>query len=193
MPNTVPAITPNCFTTAGPVQVWTNTGESGAFEYLGDTRGGARIAEQGFFDELKSDVSGGERGPAADYQFLGEQHTIELDLARYSNAVLAKVAARVNVATVTSGRTKGMLVGCAGGQFQVVLISSNFARKYTKVFVVQPIDMAPIGTAATFPRVVLVGLEDPNNTTSPSSSGSGAPVNGSPWNGTITVSGSTLS
>jgi len=155
-------------------------------QFLGYTRGGARITEQSFVNELKSDVSGGEHGPVADFQFLGEIHRIELELAQYDESVLAVLETRVN-AGVT--RSKGMLLGCAGAQFRMVLISTNFARNYTKSFLVDPIDRAPVGISATFPRIHFTCLEDPANVAGTN----GALVNGSPWNQAITISGSTLS
>jgi len=178
---TIPTVTPYCFVTAGPLQIWTNTAASNVFEYLGDTKGGARITEQTFNAELKSDISGGEPGPPADWQLLGELHQIELELARYTETVLAKLEARVNTG---STRSKGMLIGCSGAQFKVVLIGSGFVRKYTNVFIIEPIDRSPIGTLTQYPRLVLTGLEDASNVVS---SGNGVPYAASPYTTAVTV------
>lgn len=182
---TAPTPSLPCFVTPGPLQIWVDTGAAHAPEFLGYTRGGATIQEQAFFDELKSDASGGERGPAADFQYLGEQHMVDLDLAQYNEAILAKLAVRVNVAAT---RTKGMLIGCAVGYFRLVLWASNFQRNYTRAFIIDPITRAPIGTGTTYPRIGFTCLEDPANVKGTL----GAPSDNAPWNTNITVAGGAI-
>lgn len=167
-----------CFSSAGPVQIWASTGASAAMECLGATRNGISINEQPFLTELKSDLSGGEQGPPGDFQWLGEAHAIDAELAQFSAAVLAKLGRRVN-ASIAS-RTKGMLIGCSGGAFRVLFLSANFVRNYTRVFITDPVIWAPLGTPATFPRIQFYGLEDPANTDS------------SPWNTTYTAGSGTI-
>ena len=179
MPNTLPTgIVVPCFTVAGPLQIWggTGAGSPAAMEFLGWTRGGLEIQEQSFEAELKSDLSGGEQGPFADMQYLGEVHSLTAELTQYNPAILAKYARRVNASVAT--RTKGMLIGCSGGYFRVLFLSANFARNYTKVFINDPISYAPIGTPATFPRLTFTGLEDTSI------------ADNMPWTSSFTVSGS---
>lgn len=177
--NSLPTgVTFPCFTTPGPVQIWISTGATLAMELLGDTRGGAVINEQAFLAEAKSDHSGGEQGPPADFQWLGEAHSIELELAQYAPAILAKMERRMNVGVTT--RTKGMMIGCAGGFFRVLLLSLNFVRNYTKVFINEPIILPGVGTPILYPRVSLYGLEDSANTDS------------SPWNTTYTAGANSI-
>ncbi len=176
--NSMPTnLTVPCFTNGGPLQIWVGTGTVTAgvavMELLGWTRNGVEISENVIQVPLTSDLSGGNEGTPADFQYLGEVHSVVAELGQYSQTVLAKLARRVN-ASVTS-RTKGLLIGCAAGQFRMVLLGVNFIRNYTKVYVTDPINMAPIGTAVTFPRVGFTCLEDPANTDS------------SPWNTTYTA------
>jgi len=165
MTNSLPTAVPNlCFTTPGPCDIWVSTGATLAMEHLGCTRGGVSITEQVFLAEAKSDLSGGEQGPPADFQFLGEAHSMDSELAQYDPAILAKLARRVNVGVTT--RTKGMLIGCSGGFFRVLFLSLNFVRNYTKVFINEPITMPQIGTNILYPRLNFFGLEDAANTDS---------------------------
>ncbi len=190
LPLTLPTGTLPGFFTPGPVQVWVGTGTvtSGVavMQLLGVTRGGARIVEQTFNEELKSDVSGGERGPPADYQFLGELHMIECELAQYNESVLAVLETRV---LAGSTRTKGMILGASSNALRVVLVAVDFARNYTRSFLVEPIERAPVGMAVMYPRVNFTCLEDASHV----SGTNGCLVNGSPWDQNITISGSSLS
>ena len=169
MTNTLPTFLPTsggntvpCFTVAGPLQIWGNTGSASAVEFLGWTRGGIEIQEQTMMTELKSDLSGGEQGIPQDYEWLGDVHTITAELAQFNPAILAKYERRMKAAV--TNRVPGTLVGCAGGMFKVIFLSLNFSRMYTKVVINEPISYAPIGTAASFPRITFTGLGDSNNT-----------------------------
>lgn len=169
MTNTVPTFLPTsggnavpCYQVAGPLQVWVDTGASHAVEFLGFTRGGAEIQEQSFQSELKSDYTGGEQGPPGDYEWLGEMHTISLELALFVPTILAKCERRMEVAV--TNRTRGTLVSCAGGSYKLLLLSLNFSRLYTRVFIPEPITYAPIGSPASFPRITFTALDDPANT-----------------------------
>lgn len=170
-----PLILP-AFTAPGPTEIWASTGASNAMAFLGVTRNGITINEQPFMVEAKSDASGGEQGPPADFQWLGEAHMIECELAQFNTTTLGLLARRVQAAV--TARTKGILVGAAGGTFRVLFISAGFVRNYTKVFITDPISYSPVGTAIMFPRITFFGLEDANNTDS------------SPWNTTYTATSS---
>lgn len=177
MTNTVPSVSAPCFVSPGPVQVWVDTGATHAMEFLGYTRGGVRITEQIYTDELKSDAGGGERGPAVDFQFLGETHFVDAELAQFDEAIFQKLADRVNVAAT---RAKGMLLGCAGGYFRLALISTGFLRNYARAFVVDPIEHGAVGMQTKYPRINFTCLEIPGQ------------ANGKPWNTSISVSGSSV-
>ncbi len=174
----IPYMTVPCFQQAGPLQIWVNTGASSAPELLGWTRNGIDIDQDARMQELKSDLSGGDAGVPGDYQWLGEMHEISAELAQWSDSVLAKLERRVNPTVLT--RYPGMLVGCLGGQFRALFLALNFVRCYTNVHIVRPIRRAPIGTPATFPRIVFTGLGDINNTDS------------KPWNSTYTATSSAV-
>jgi hypothetical protein len=156
-------------------------------QFLGVTRNGIEINEQAFISELKSDYGGGEQGPPTDYQYLGEMHSIVAELAQWNPEVLAVLETRVNAAYALT-RTKGQLLRCSGAYFRVLFLAANFGRNYTNVYINEPIAYSPVGTPATFPRITFTGLEDLTT----NSSGAYINPNGSPWNGTWTVSGSVV-
>lgn len=79
----------------GPAQIKVGTGVSGALEVLGYTRDGAEIRLEGFFEEVKSDDTGGEQGPPGDLNYLGEQAVIRLELVKYDGTVADKVMPRI--------------------------------------------------------------------------------------------------
>lgn len=187
-PNTIPVgQTIPCFNVAGPLQIWVNTGAAYATQFLGWTRGGVSIQEQAFISELKSDLSGGEQGAPADFQYVGVQHTVEAELAQFNTGVLAALERRFNAAITPV--TIGTLLSCSGANFRMLLVAANFGRLYTRVFVNEPITYAPVGTAVSFPRITFTCLQDLGNIdTSPytvATSSSGA----LPY---YTVSGSTV-
>jgi hypothetical protein len=167
---TPPTISAPCFYVPGPLQLWVDTGVAHAMEFLGFSRGGVRIHEQVYWDELKSDASGGERGPVADFQLLGETHSIEAELAQYDKAIVAKLAKRVPVGVT---RTKGMLMKCSGSNFRLVLISNEFQRNYPNVYIIDPIEMPGVGFNTLYPRISFTCLEIASS--------------GVPWNTAVTV------
>ncbi len=62
------------------------------FENLGITRDGVEIEFQSFFDEIKSDFSGGEAGGLFnDMQYLGTQAIIRAELVKFDAQVLTKL------------------------------------------------------------------------------------------------------
>lgn len=184
--NVIPVgMVPNCFFVAGPMQTWVNSGASGAMELLGWTRNGLSIQEQAVMADLKSDYDGGEQGIAGDFQFLGYSHTIDCELSRFDPLVLGKLERRFNV-SITNVQV-GSLMRCSGANWKVLFIGVGFARLYTNVFINEPITVAPIGSPASFPRIVFTGLQD----LSTNSSGSQNTADGFPWKSTgWSVSGS---
>ena len=148
-----------CALVAGPCEVWVDTGASNAMEFLGWTANGVTIEERMFHGEIHDDTAGGDQGPPTDYQNFGGQHRIHLELQRYQDSVLAKVEARFNVAASSNG--VGMLLGCVGGLFRVLLRGPNFVRNYESAnsagkgncAVLDPIERSPIGSQASRARV----------------------------------------
>lgn len=176
-----------CFFVAGPIQIWVNTGASAAVEFLGWTRNGLSIQETAIMADVKSDYDGGEQGVPGDYQFLGYQDTIDAELGRFVPAVLAKLERRFNAGI--TGVQIGAMMNCSGANFKALFIAQGLARFYTNIYINEPITYAPVGTPASFPRIVFTGLQDL------SVNGSGAlnTADGRPWKSTgYTVSGSTV-
>jgi hypothetical protein len=126
------------------VDIWITTGVSGTdptYEFLGNSVNGIQVTDQAYTVPVFSDVNGGEHGPPVDYQFLGKQDLIEFEMVQYNDAVLEKISARYRLANGTGAVTfkEGMLLGCAGAAFDIVLLAANWVRHYPGAIPLQPI------------------------------------------------------
>lgn len=82
---------------------------AGGLEELGYTSDGCMITEQLFTTEVHSDEYGGNEGPPADIQFLGEIHIVRLNLSRYDEAVANKIRSSVAGGTAGTPAARGLL------------------------------------------------------------------------------------
>ncbi len=150
-----------CANVAGPLQIWVATGAALALEFLGWTINGAEISEQPFIAPLASDDFGGDQGPPSDYQIMGVQHRIGLELLKYQKAVAAKLENFYNlIALSTASGTAGvgMLTTCTPLTTRVLLLSGDpsapqYVRNYPLAQIIEPIEYAPIGSQASRLRV----------------------------------------
>lgn len=108
---------------AGATPVKLGTGNAGALETLGYTRDGCQIIFDPYKVGVKTDDNGGENGPDADVQYLGETARIRLELTKWDEVIGDKIRARLN------GETAGAINGVgtlwiAGGKTVRVLLHS---------------------------------------------------------------------
>lgn len=147
-----------CANVAGPVDVYVDTGTSNAMVWLGRTINGVMIEETSFMGEIHDDSYGGEQGPPTDYQRFGGQHRISLEMQLYVDAVLALVEIGYTAAATPA---VGMMVGCQGAAFRVLLLGTNFTRNYEygsgagkgNCFLLDPVERSPIGSQASRARL----------------------------------------
>jgi hypothetical protein len=150
---------PVCAVVAGPVEIWVGTGTSEALEFLGWTVNGVSIQERPFIAPVVSDEYGGSAGPPSDYQLMGVQHRISLELSKYQAGVLAKLDRFYNSIALGSGFAGvGMLMDCGGLTTRLLMRSGpagspTFIRNYTQTLVIDPVELSPIGAQATRARV----------------------------------------
>lgn len=128
-----------CTQVAGPVGVWVDTDAGHALQHLGWSVDGVQIQEIPYITGIPSDLNGGTDGPPVDFQVYPSQHRIILDLNIFDPLVEAKVALRVNPAASVSP-TVGMLIGCSGQYYRVLLYGANFVRNYPYCVPMEPID-----------------------------------------------------
>ena len=139
-----------CHNVAGAAQIWVGTGPGGAKEFLGYTINGVNIEEQDFTSGVPSDDFGGTEGPPSDYQLFGVLHRIDLELGKFSDAVLLRVGQRANPAVNTGvANVPGMLLRCSGKAFKVAIRAPNFYRLYEEMFLLGPARRSPIGSQFT--------------------------------------------
>lgn len=175
------AVTAVCAQVAGPLEIWVGTGALNALEFLGWSINGATIEESPFIAPIASDDFGGDQGPPADYQVMGYQHRISLELHKYDPAVLAKLELFYNQAALSSASgtaAVGMLLNCTPLTTRLLLCSRTaistftYVRNYTAVQILDPIEQSPIGSQATRARLAFVA---------------NAKAGVTPWNSTTTT------
>ncbi len=153
-----------CAVVAGPVAIWVGTGSAASMEFLGWTINGATIEEQPFIAPLASDDYGGDQGPPSDYQVMGGQHRISLELQRYVPAVLAKLENFYNAAALASASGTaqvGMLLNCLPLTTRLLIVAGDpatftYCRNYPEALIIDPIELSPIGSQATRARVSFI-------------------------------------
>lgn len=169
-PGTPPSV---CANVATPLEIWVGTGASAALEFLGYTVNGAQIEEIPYFTPIASDEFGGDAGPPADYQLMGTQHRISLELVKYQPTVLAKLEKFYNLSSSPTVGV-GLLVGCNSLTTRLLLNSADltsYVRNYPAALVLDPIEQSPIGAQATRARITFTvnaktGVQPWNTTTS---------------------------
>lgn len=142
-----------CAVVAGPCETWVDTGTDRALQFLGWSLAGVSIEEVGFQAPIHSDENGGEHGPPVDYQLFGHQHRISMELSKFQDGVLAKLDPRYNPSTTAGSVGVGMLLGCATAAFRLLLKAPNFVRNYPAAVILEPIELAPIGSQASRARI----------------------------------------
>lgn len=135
-----------CANVAGAADIWVTTqvggGNALSYGFLGNTVNGIQVAETPYFVPVHSDVNGGEQGPPVDYQLLGRQGYLEMELVQYDDAILSKIEEcyrKANGSGSAVNRSAGMLLGCAAASFDVVIIAANWTRHYLSCIPLEPI------------------------------------------------------
>lgn len=95
---------------AGATLVQVGTGTLGALQNFGYTRDGVTIRIDGYFLDVHVDNAGGEAGPPADVQWLGQTAMVSLEMTKWDAEVADKLVNRVFGAT-TPGNTAAYNLG----------------------------------------------------------------------------------
>lgn len=102
---------------AGQSLVWVGSGTGGNLETLGYSRDGVNMRFDGYFLDVHTDDQGGDAGPPADVQWLGQSAMISLELTKWEPTIADKIVNRLFGALTpgnTQGIPKGMLMVGAG-------------------------------------------------------------------------------
>ncbi len=110
--------------------IWIAANAAGTLEELGYTTDGSSVTEQIFTKEVHSDEYGGEEGPPADIQYLGEMHIIRLRLSRYDESIANKIRASTAGGTAGTPATRGTLYKQDAKTWRLLIKTANRPRNY---------------------------------------------------------------
>ncbi len=108
---------------AGAAAIYVDTASSHTLELLGYTRDGAFARFDGYFHDVPVDTHGGEAGPPADVQFMGETALVTLEFTSYDEAVAQKIRPRTYGGTAGTPAAAGLLM-LGGSLFHRLVINS---------------------------------------------------------------------
>ncbi|MDE2104187.1 MAG: hypothetical protein KGL39_43525 [Patescibacteria group bacterium] len=141
------AITP---ITDGPTKVQVGTGAGNALQDLGYTRNGVNGVSNGFFLPIPCDDNGGDEGPPADIQYLGETWQLEMEFTKFDVVVMDTVTPRLLGGQAgLPGTATGGITYTAGG-----LGALMFSGGYTIRTLLTPQTSAGNARPKNFPQVV---------------------------------------
>jgi len=131
-----------------------------ATSVLGYTRDGVTIRQDGYFLDVKTDDTGGEAGPGADTQYLGESSLITMEFTKYDPAVLALISQRRAGDSTTGTFTGGTAAATGSLQIQgsksfaltITAVTTGFSRVYPLVVFREPIEIN-LGTKFSTVRI----------------------------------------
>lgn len=131
--------------TDGPTLCMTDTGAGHALENLGFTRNGVNHTSNGFFLPVPCDDNGGDDGPPADIQNLGETIDLEMEFTKFDEAVANKIRPRMYAGTLgqpnTPLGTPGGLMFSGGYTYRLVLIPTNRPLNFPQVVFQAPMQI----------------------------------------------------
>jgi len=126
----------------GAAQVY--VGDSTEVELLGYTRDGVEIRLESRFLDVPSDDMGGEAGPPANVQYLGEIAVIRLELTKYDLTVADKLQ-----------RLNGLTAGQVGTPGTFIFSDSAQYEKSFRLLIRSAVEENGVPTPWNFPRAFL--------------------------------------
>ena len=106
---------------------------SGSIETLGYTRNGAEVGEEAHYEDVHGDENGGDAGPPIDIQYLGAIARIRLDCTKFDIAVINKIRARLDSATLGTPGTAGTFMFGGAKDFRLILDCTTDPRNFPRV------------------------------------------------------------
>jgi hypothetical protein len=125
---------------AGLAEVYVEVGST--MTLLGYTRNGAEVTKEGQWLDVPCDSNGGDEGPPADVQFLGEIARIRVELTKWDSTVANTVLKRSKAAAVTAGEPMdaGTLM-FASNAMRVCIKTANNPRNFPRAIPRQPVEI----------------------------------------------------
>lgn len=114
MTQITPVTSPRLVNVAGLTIAWLKGLGEETWHMFGSTRDGVVITPEAYFLDVKNDDHGGEAGPPAEVQYLGETARIRLELTKFDLALSERIEARLagvgapgTQPTISGGTTTG--------------------------------------------------------------------------------------
>jgi len=145
---------------AGPAHLQVATPASGALEDLGYSRNGVDVTFRGYYDDVPSDLMGGELGPPLDVQYFGETADIQCQLTSYQTSVYNKVQAQLAAGTAGTPGTPGTLMFSELKAFRLRITSTIEILNFVNVVFRQPRE---INKGTRFSQAVVVATAYEND------------------------------
>lgn len=113
------------FHVAGPCEILVGAEGGVTTTSLGYSRNGVDVRIDGYYEDVPCDTDGGDRGPPADVNFMGESATIRLELTKWDSALAESITPRVNGAVAGVPAGPGVLFGQDGKAFRLIVLPTT--------------------------------------------------------------------
>lgn len=110
------------FHVAGPCEILIGEMDGATTNSLGYSRNGVDLRFEGFFEDVPCDTDGGDRGPPADVNYMGESATVRLELTKWDAALAEMIVPRVNGAVAGVPAGPGVLFKQDGVAFRLIVL-----------------------------------------------------------------------
>jgi hypothetical protein len=151
------------FQAFGAAQIWVKTNST--WSWLGFNRDRGDIRVNAHMIDVHSDEKGGDAGPPAEIQMLGQTAVVRCELSRWDTTVMAAIQSRINassaVAEGASSAYRGKFIFANSYHFELIVASLLKLWYFTCTVPREPTHLNP-GTAFSIQEVIFDAYEDPS-------------------------------
>lgn len=129
---------------AGLALCYVGSGAAGVLEHLAYSRDGVVARFDGYFLDVPCDDNGGEAGPPADIQYMGETALITIEATKIDESIALKIRQRRNTGTFTAPGVPGaagLLMLSGGLGYRLVVGSTTLALDFPACVFREPFEV----------------------------------------------------
>lgn len=127
------------FHVSGAALVQVGTGTLGALETLGYTANGVDITLETHIENIPCDDNGGEQGPPAELNHLGDRATVRLEFTKWDETIADKLRCRLRGGTAGTVPTPGTLVFTNSLSYRLLVNTTNQPYNFPRAVPRSPI------------------------------------------------------